>query len=67
MSLACGLFGLLFPTLLRDDMARRGLKDARLFWAVALLPLFGPLAYLCFRPSLPEAWTNTLPSLKVDF
>ena len=55
MSLACGLFGLLFPTLLGDDMARRGLKDARLFWTVALIPLFGPLAYLCFRPALPEA------------
>nr|WP_290222196.1 DUF2834 domain-containing protein [Trichocoleus desertorum] len=55
MSLACCLFGLLFPTLLGDDMARRGLKDARLFWTVALIPLFGPLAYLCFRPALPEA------------
>jgi hypothetical protein len=54
MSLACGLFALLFSTLLGDDMARRGLKDARLFWAVTLIPLFGPLAYLCFRPSLPE-------------
>jgi hypothetical protein len=55
MSLACCLFGLLFPTLLGDDMARRGLKDGRLFWTVALIPLFGPLAYLCFRPALPEA------------
>ncbi len=44
----------LFPlsTLFRDDMARRGLRDPRIFWTVALVPLFGPLAYLCLRPSL---------------
>lgn len=53
MSLAFGLFCLLFPTLLGDDMARRKLNDLRVFWAVALIPLFGPLLYLCLRPSLP--------------
>jgi hypothetical protein len=48
--------GLLFPlsSLLEDDMARRGLKDARVFWGVALLPLFSPLAYLCLRSPLKE-------------
>lgn len=48
--------GLFFPlsSLLEDDMARRGLTDPRIFWGVALLPLFGPLAYLCFRPPLKE-------------
>lgn len=47
---------LLFPLtpLLDDDMARRGVQDRRVFWAVALVPLFGPLAYLCFRPQLIE-------------
>jgi hypothetical protein len=55
MSLAfllfCGLFP--YPTLLSDDMARRGLtSDSALFWGVALVPLFGPLAYLCLRPPL---------------
>lgn len=54
MSLAFCLFALLFPTLLGDDMERRGLSDARLFWAVALVPIVGPLAYLCFRPALPN-------------
>ncbi|MBE9178284.1 hypothetical protein IQ268_06750 [Oculatella sp. LEGE 06141] len=55
MSLALCVFCLLFPTVLRDDMARRGLESDRLFWAVALVPLFGPLVYLCTRPSIPES------------
>ncbi|HEY9695672.1 MAG TPA: hypothetical protein V6D10_00135 [Trichocoleus sp.] len=54
MSLAFCLFAVLFPTLLGDDMARRGMQDSRLFWTVALLPLVGSLAYLCFRQPLPD-------------
>ena len=55
MSIAFCLFCVLFPypTLLQDDMARRGLMaDSQLFQIVAWVPLFGPLAYLCLRPSL---------------
>lgn len=55
MSLAFCLFYLLFPypTLLNDDMARRGLNsDSQLFRLIAFIPLFGPLAYLCLRPPL---------------
>jgi hypothetical protein len=55
MALAFCLFTLLFPvpTLLADDMARRGLNsNSQLFWLVALVPLFGPLGYLCLRPPL---------------
>jgi hypothetical protein len=53
MSLAFCLFCLLFPTVLGDDLARRGyLSDSLFFWLIALVPLFGPLAYLCLRPSL---------------
>lgn len=55
MSLAFCLFCLLFsyPTLLSDDMARRGLSsDSQLFWLAALIPIFGALGYLCIRPSL---------------
>jgi hypothetical protein len=55
MSLAFCLFGLLFPypTLLTDDMARRGLNsDSQLLRLVTFVPLFGPLAYLCLRPPL---------------
>lgn len=53
MSLAFCLFCLLFPTVLGDDMARRGyLGNSQLFWLIALVPLLGPLAYLCWRPAL---------------
>lgn len=56
MSLAFCLFAVLFPTVLGDDMARRGwLRDSQLFWVIALIPLFGPLLYLCFRPPLIES------------
>src|ERR687885_790763 len=55
MSLDFCLLCLLFPALLGDDMARRGLKNSQLFWAVTLLPLVGPLLYLCVRPPLPDS------------
>lgn len=32
----------------------KGLRDSRIFWMVALVPLLGALAYLCLRPPLPE-------------
>lgn len=55
MSLAFCLFCLLFPTVLGDDLARRGfLSNSQLFWIIALIPLLGPLAYLCWRPSLRD-------------
>ncbi len=55
MSLAFCLFCLLFPTVLGDDMARRGfLSNSQLFWAIALVPLLGSLAYLCWHPPLRE-------------
>jgi hypothetical protein len=49
------LMGLFFPltSLLDDDMQRRGAYRRDRFWAIALVPLFGPLAYLCWRPPLP--------------
>lgn len=56
MSLAFCLFCLLFPTVLGDDMARRGfLSNSQLFWVIALVPLLGPLGYLCLRPPLRES------------
>lgn len=59
MSLAFCLFCLLFPTVLGDDMARRGyLSNSQLFWIVALVPLLGPLAYLCWRPQLRAMASN---------
>ncbi|MEB3212184.1 MAG: hypothetical protein VKL39_12555 [Leptolyngbyaceae bacterium] len=48
------LMGLVFPltSLFPDDMARHGQWNLRRFWAIALVPLFGPLFYLCSRPPL---------------
>lgn len=48
--LLCGLF----PALLGDDMARRGMNNSAIFWLTALIPLFGALAYLCVRSPLIE-------------
>ncbi|HEY9848210.1 MAG TPA: hypothetical protein V6D28_02025 [Leptolyngbyaceae cyanobacterium] len=60
MSIAFCLFCVLFPTLLGDDMARRNWQNKQIFWLVSLIPLIGPLFYLCLRPALPE--TNNLTS-----
>ncbi|PIG90682.1 DUF2834 domain-containing protein [Gloeocapsopsis sp. IPPAS B-1203] len=57
MSLDFCLLCLLFPALLRDDMTRRGLDSSLLYWMTALIPLFGPLIYLCLRPPLAEERT----------
>jgi hypothetical protein len=57
MSLDFCLLCLLFPTLLKDDMSRRGLDNSQIFW-LALIPLFGSLIYLCIRPSLPDLGTE---------
>ncbi|AUT02058.1 hypothetical protein CLI64_17625 [Nostoc sp. CENA543] len=52
MSLAFCLFAILFPTILKDDMSCRHWNNISVFWIVTLIPLFGPLTYLCIRPSL---------------
>jgi hypothetical protein len=36
-------------------MARRDMNNPQLFWLISLIPLFGPLMYLCVRPPLQEA------------
>jgi hypothetical protein len=61
MTLDFCLLCLLFPALLGDDMARRGIKNPQIFWAVCLIPLFGPLVYLCLRPPLPESSQEVTP------
>jgi len=60
MSLDFCMLCLLFPALLADDMARRGMQNGAAFWAVTLVPLFGPLAYLCTRKPLPKTNTETV-------
>jgi hypothetical protein len=54
MSLDFCMLCLIFPAVLGDDMARRGLRDRRLFWAVSLIPLFGAVVYLIWRPPIQE-------------
>ncbi|MBD2461636.1 DUF2834 domain-containing protein [Oscillatoria sp. FACHB-1407] len=54
MSLDFCMLCLIFPAILGDDMARRGLSDRRLFWAASLIPLFGAVAYLVLRPPIQE-------------
>jgi len=54
MGLDFCLLWLLVPTLLGDDMARRGLKG-RWPWALMVVPLLGVIAYLILRPPLPKA------------
>ncbi|MBP5977247.1 DUF2834 domain-containing protein [Brasilonema sp. CT11] len=62
MSLDFCLLSLLFPALLGDDMARRDIKNPQLFWLIGLIPLFGPLIYLCIRPPLQEAADRIIQS-----
>lgn len=62
MSLDFCLLCLLFPALLGDDMARRGMKNSAIFWLTALIPLFGPLIYLCVRSPLPETSSEVAAS-----
>lgn len=64
MSLDFCLLCVLFPALLGDDMARRGMKNSAIFWLTALIPLFGPLAYLCLRSPLPEVSSEASASQK---
>ncbi len=61
MSLDFCLLSLLFPALLGDDMARRGLDNRLIFWAVALIPLLGPALYLALRPRLIVPGSQTRP------
>lgn len=56
MSLDFVLLSLLFPWLLADDMARRGLQDNYLLYLlVSAVPLLGPAIYLTVRPNLIPA------------
>ncbi|OKH17038.1 DUF2834 domain-containing protein [[Limnothrix rosea] IAM M-220] len=55
MSLDFCALSLLFPTILQDDLARRGLGEKTwIFWAIALTPPFGMAVYLTLRPPTQE-------------
>jgi hypothetical protein len=55
MALDFSALWLLFPVLLKDDMARRGLEDAWVVPAMLALPLMGACLYLALRPPLAAA------------
>ncbi|HIK43556.1 MAG TPA: DUF2834 domain-containing protein [Leptolyngbyaceae cyanobacterium M65_K2018_010] len=54
---------LLFPALLGDDMARRGLAQPWVWAGVIALPLVGASLYLALRPPLAEGTENSGPAL----
>ena len=54
MSLDFCMLWLLVPSLLGDDMARRGLKNPQLFTLISVVPVVGLTAYLTFRPQLAQ-------------
>ncbi len=55
MSLDFCLLTLLFPTLLADDLARRGMPTHWKYWLLAGLPLVGAALYLLLRRPLPKS------------
>lgn len=52
MSLDFLLLSFLFPVLLTDDRARRGMKNSVILESISLIPLFGALFYLTTRSPL---------------
>jgi hypothetical protein len=55
MSLDFLMLSFLLPTVVTDDLALRQVKNPQLWQALAFIPLFGALIYLCFRPPLAMA------------
>lgn len=59
MSLDFCCLCLLLPILVKDDLFRRDINTPWLFWSITLIPLFGTLIYLCVRPPLNTASSNS--------
>lgn len=60
MSLDFCLLCLLFPIILKADMARRGWQNSGIFGAVSLVPFLGAAIYVLIRPAIATA-TQTAP------
>ena len=54
MSLDFCLLSVFVSSIIRDDLARREIKNPLIFLIASLIPLFGVLIYLSLRPPLPE-------------
>ncbi|MGG6296951.1 DUF2834 domain-containing protein [Leptolyngbya sp. AN02str] len=63
MSLDFAMLCLLFPVLMKDDMARRGWQHSGWFWPLALLPFVGALAYLVLRPPIEQPVAQSASAL----
>ncbi|MGC1308830.1 MAG: DUF2834 domain-containing protein [Phormidesmis sp.] len=63
MSLDFCLLCALVSPLLKDDMAKRNLRNPTLFWVATLIPLFGILFYLSVRPPLEAADLTPSPTV----
>ena len=61
MSLDFCVLSLLFPVIVNDDMAKRGMGNKSVFWLISLTPLIGTLFYTCFRPSLNADQNQSVP------
>ena len=55
MTLDFCMLWLLFPVLMVDDMAKRGMTSRSLWWAISFIPMVGALGYLLARSPLPSA------------
>lgn len=55
MTLDFCMLWLLFPVLMVDDRAKRGMGGRSLWWAISFIPMVGALVYLLARPPLSEA------------
>jgi hypothetical protein len=66
MSLDFCVLTLLFPSLLHDDLGRRGISPQPLIWATVALPLVGACLYLLLRPSLPDPKPDTQPETQSE-
>ncbi len=53
MTLDLVVLCVVFPSVLGADMERRNMRDRRLFWLTALLPIVGPATYVALRKPLP--------------
>ncbi|MGF1482339.1 MAG: hypothetical protein ACFB4I_23150 [Cyanophyceae cyanobacterium] len=52
MTVALILFWLGFPTVVGDDLARRGVKNKLFLTLITIVPVFGAIAYWGLRPQL---------------
>ncbi len=65
MSLDFCLLSLLFPTLIDDDLTRRGISNKTLFLVMSFIPFFGALIYLIARPPIESQQEEIQPTVGI--